>query len=76
MPPEAMPVRRSSVMALGLLRCRNSVPVLMEAYTIDPQDTRIPDTVRWIFPLLGQPMLPEIATAENGVGGWRITPVD
>jgi hypothetical protein len=75
-PPEALPVRRSSVMALGLLRCRNSLPVLMEAYKIDPPDSGIPDTVRWVFPLLGQPMLPEIATSENGVSGWRITPVD
>ena len=75
-PPEALPVRRSSVMALGLLRSRNSLPVLLEAYKIDPPDSGIPDTVRWIFPLLGQPMLPEIAASENGVSGWRITPVD
>jgi hypothetical protein len=75
-PPEALPVRRSSVMALGLLRGRNSVPVLMEAYKIDPLESAIPDTVRWVFPLLGQPMLPEIPPSKNGVSGWRITPVD
>ena len=63
-------------MALGVLRGRNSVPVLLEAYKLDPQNTAIPDTVRWIFPLLGEPMLPEIATSENWIGGWRITPVD
>ena len=76
LPPETLPVRRSSVMALGVLRGRNSVPVLLEAYKLDPQNTAIPDTVRWIFPLLGEPMLPEIATSENWIGGWRITPVD
>jgi hypothetical protein len=76
MPPESLPVRRSSVMALGLLRYGNSVPVLMEAYKVDSLDSEIPDTVRWVFPLLGQPMLPEIPSPENGVGGWRITPVD
>ena len=76
MPPESLPVRRSSVMALGLLRYGNSMPVLMEAYKVDPLDSGIPDTVRWVFPLLGQPMLPEIPSPENGVGGWRITPVD
>ena len=63
-------------MALGLLRSRKSIPVLMEAYQIDLQSSGIPDTVRWIFPLLGEPMLPEIATPAREVGGWRITPVE
>ena len=76
LPPESAAVRRSSVMALGLLRSRKSIPVLMEAYQIDLQSSGIPDTVRWIFPLLGEPMLPEIATPAREVGGWRITPVE
>jgi hypothetical protein len=76
LPPEELSVRRSSVMALGLLRSRSSIPVLTDAYKIDPQVSGIPDTVRWVLPLLGEPMLPEIVASESGIGGWRITPVD
>jgi len=50
--------------------------VLTDAYKIDPQVSGIPDTVRWVLPLLGEPMLPAIAASESGIGGWRITPVD
>lgn len=74
--PESPLVRRSSALALGLLRARNSIPVALEAYELDPQDSGIPDTVRWILPLLGEPMLPEIKPSVIGVSGWRISPVD
>lgn len=76
LPPEYLPVRRSSVMALGLLRSVKSVPVVMESYRIDPPDSGIPDTARWILPLLGQPMPSGIEPVTVGVGGWRITPVE
>ena len=76
LPPEHLPVRRSSVMALGLLRSTKSIPVVMEAYKVDPPDAGIPDTARWVLPLLGEPMPPELPPYMLGVGGWRITPVD
>jgi hypothetical protein len=76
LPPEHLPVRRSSVMALGLLRSTKSIPVVMEAYRVDPPDAGIPDTARWVLPLLGEPMPPELPPYMLGVGGWRITPVD
>ena len=76
LPPEYLPVRRSSVLSLGLLRSIKSIPVVMEAYEIDPLDAGIPDTARWVLPLLGQPMPPEIEPSRTGVGGWRITPVE
>ena len=76
LPPEYMPVRRSSVMALGLLRSTKSIPVVMESYQIDPPPDGIPDTARWILPLLGQSMPPEIPPFRIGAGGWRIIPVD
>lgn len=76
LPPEAYPVRRSSVMALGLLRSTKSIPVVKESYEIDPPYAGIPDTARWVFPLLGQPMLPEIKATRNSIGGWRIIPVE
>ncbi len=76
LPPETLPVRRASVLALGLLRSQSSVPVALEAYEVDPRDAGIPDTARWILPLLGQPMPPEIAPLRSGVGGWRISPVN
>lgn len=76
LPPEYLTVRRSSVLALGLLRSVKSVPVAMESYQIDPPQALIPDTARWILPLLGQPMPPEIPPIKMGVGGWRITPVN
>ena len=76
LPPEYMPVRRSSVMALGLLRSTKSVPVVMESYQVDPPPDGIPDTARWVLPLLGEPMPPELPRTVVGVGGWRIIPVD
>ena len=76
LPPEFLPVRRSSVMALGLLRSTKSIPVVMESYQVDPPPDGIPDTARWILPLLGQSMPPEIPPARIGAGGWRIVPVD
>ena len=74
--PEYLPVRYSSVMALGLLRSASSVPVIREAFEIDPRDSGIPDAARWTLSLLGEPMPPEPEPYLSGVGGWRITPVD
>ena len=76
LPPEFLPVRRSSVLSLGLLRSVKSIPVVMEAIEADPPTAGIPDTARWVLPLLGQPMPPEIEPSRMGVAGWRITPVD
>ncbi len=76
LPPEVVEVRRSSVLSLGLLRSIKSIPVVMESYQVDPPDAGIPDTARWVLPLLGQPMPSENAPSRTGVGGWRISPVD
>jgi hypothetical protein len=76
LPPESLPVRRSSVLSLGLLRSVKSIPVVVESSKVDPLDSGIPDTARWVLPLLGQPMPPAIVASESGIGGWRITPVD
>ncbi|MFO1004245.1 MAG: hypothetical protein U0936_28330 [Planctomycetaceae bacterium] len=76
LPPESLPVRYASVMALGLLRSAKSVAVVRESYDIDPRDSGIPDAARWTLSLLGEPMPPELVPYASGIGGWRITPID
>jgi len=71
-PPEYLPVRRMSVMALGLMRSVESIPVVQEAYASDSPESMIPGTARWVLPMLGQPAPAEIPPIEKFVGGWRI----
>lgn len=76
MPPEFLPVRRASVLALGIMRAEQSHEVVRETMVMDPQDSLIPDTARWALPLLGQPFPPELSPLRILFGGWRITPAD
>ena len=71
-PPESLPVRRMSVMALGLMRSVDSIDVVTEAYAGDSPESMIPGTARWVLPMLGQPAPAEIPPIEKFVGGWRI----
>jgi hypothetical protein len=75
-PPEWESVRRTSILALGLLRSKTSVSVVEDAYKIDPPNSLIPGTARWVMPLLGEPMLPPVPPILNQVGGWRLNPVE
>lgn len=74
-PPEELAVRRMSVMALGLMRASSTSKVVLDAYTLDPRFSLIPETARWVLPLLDQPAPPEFGPQEFWVGGWRINPV-
>lgn len=76
MPPEFDEVRRASVMALGLMRSKESVEVLQESYRIDSAQAFIPQTVRFVMPMIGQPAPPEIPELVQPIGGWKITPTD
>ncbi len=76
MPPEFDEVRRASAMALGLMRSTSSVEVLEESYRIDSAVAFIPQTVRFVMPLIGQPAPPEIPERVQSIGGWKITPTD
>ncbi|MFN9719031.1 MAG: HEAT repeat domain-containing protein [Planctomycetota bacterium] len=75
-PPEAAEVRRASVMALGLMRSKSSLEILEESYRIDPAQAFIPQTVRFVMPLIGEPIPPEIPEMVQQIGGWKITPPD
>ena len=75
MNPERIQVRRMSVLALGLMRAKDSIPVLQNAFRIDLPDTLIPGMVRWVFPLLGEHMpddYPPITV--QAVGDWKLMP--
>lgn len=74
-PPEYEYVRRMSVLALGLMRSKASVEVVREAYKMDPGDSLIPGTARWVLPLLGEPLPAEIPPNQLTTGGWRLNPV-
>jgi hypothetical protein len=73
-PPEFQPVRRSCVMALGLMRAKSSVKVLSDSYSIDPSLELIPATARFALGVIGEEMPPPIPDIPESVGGWKINP--
>lgn len=75
-PPEFPLVRQTSILALGLLRAVDSLPVVQGPNAGGAKDGTLSEVARWVLPLLGQPMPPAPVPLGIGVGGWRITPVD
>lgn len=75
-PPEWEEVRRTSLLALGLMRSKSSASVAADAYRIDPPNSLIPGTARWVLALLGEPVPPEVPPNLQTVGGWRLNPVN
>jgi len=75
-PPEWDAVRRASVLALGLMRSTTSVRVAADAYQIDSPNSLIPGAARWVMPLLGESLPPEVPPIRELVGGWRLNPVN
>jgi hypothetical protein len=63
-------------MALGLMRAKASLPCVNEAYKVDPGVSLIPGTARWVLPMLGEPLPPEIPPALRFSGGWRLKPIE
>ncbi len=76
MDPEAPQVRRMSVMALGLMRAKTSIPVLQNAFQMDAPEMLIPGMVRRVLPLLGEPMPDDYPPITQLVNGWRLMPVE
>ena len=76
MMPEQEVVRRMSAIALGLMRAKSGVPGLLEAYEIDPADSLIPDSARWSLGMIGEALPDPVRAYSQGVGGWRLSPVD
>ena len=73
--PEAPQVRRMCVMAMGLMRAKETIPDLQNAFKIDPPGSLIPGMVRWVFPLLGEPVPEDYPpTTHQDVRAWRLLP--
>ncbi len=72
--PESVPVRRVSVLCLGLLRGTSGIATVKEAFATDPLTTSIPVTAQWVLPLLGEPMPPHRPQERQLFGGWRLVP--
>lgn len=73
--PESEVVRRTSTIALGLTRAKSAVPGLLEAYTIDPGVSLIPDSARWSLGMIGEPLPEALKPYSQDVGGWRLSPL-
>ncbi|MCA9008583.1 MAG: HEAT repeat domain-containing protein [Planctomycetaceae bacterium] len=73
--PELLEVRRMAVVALGLIRAKSAIPVLLEAYKVDPAISVIPDSARWSLGMLGNPVLDPVKPYAPSIGGWRLSPV-
>ena len=77
MQPEYDQVRRMSVFALGMMRAMDSVPMLQNAFKIDPPVSLIPGMVRWVYPFLGEPVPDDYPpTTVRAVDGWRLLPAE
>jgi len=76
MMPEHEVVRRMSAIALGLMRAKSAVPGLLEAYSLDPGTSLIPDSARWSLGMIGEPLPDALKDYSQAVGGWRLIPLD
>ena len=77
MQPEWDQVRRMSVFALGMMRAKDSVPMLQNAFKIDSPETLIPGMVRWVFPFLGTPVPEDYPPVMQQPSlGWRLKPAE
>lgn len=74
MMPEFELIRRISVISLGILRSKAAVPGLLEAYTLDPQGSAIPDSARWSLGMIGEEMPEPLQGFEQFIGGWKLSP--
>ena len=74
MMPEFPMVRQISVRSLGMIGAVSSVPVVLEAYKVDPPETLIPHAARWALPLLSEPQPADIPGTIRYVGGFRLNP--
>jgi HEAT repeat protein len=74
MMPEGVPVRRVSVLCIGLMRGTSAVPTVEEAFEVDSLVTSIPVTAQWVLPLLGEPLPPHRPQDRQLFSGWRLAP--
>ena len=76
--PERAPVRRNSLLALGMMRATDSgtQAVVKESMVMDSATERVRGTTRWIHPLVGLELPPPIADYQYAIGGWRLNPIE
>lgn len=76
--PEGAPVRRNSLLALGMMRADNpgTHAVVKESMVMDSATERVRGTTRWVHPLVGLELPPPIPDYEYAVGGWRLNPIE
>ncbi|MFM7058916.1 MAG: hypothetical protein ACKO2P_18555 [Planctomycetota bacterium] len=76
--PERAPVRRNSLLALGMMRATgaDTHAVVRESMLMDSATERVRGTTRWIHPLVGLELPPPIEDHQFAIGGWRLNPLE
>lgn len=76
--PEGSPVRRNSLLALGMMRANNpgTHAVVKESMVMDSATERVRGTTRWVHPLVGLELPPPIPDYKYAIGGWRLNPIE
>lgn len=76
--PERAPVRRNSLLALGMMRATgaDTQAVVQESMLMDSATERVRGTTRWIHPLVGLKLPPPIEDHQFAIGGWRLNPLE
>ncbi|MEY3457846.1 MAG: hypothetical protein RL215_1003 [Planctomycetota bacterium] len=76
--PEGAPVRRNSLLALGMMRANNpgTHAVVKESMVMDSATERVRGTTRWVHPLVGLELPPPIPDYQYAIGGWRLNPIE
>lgn len=76
--PERAPVRRNSLLALGMMRATgaDTQAVVKESMLMDSATERVRGTTRWVHPLVGLELPPPIADYQYAIGGWRLNPLE
>ncbi len=76
--PERAPVRRNSLLALGMMRATaaDTQAVVRESMLMDSATERVRGTTRWIHPLVGLELPPPVEDHQFAIGGWRLNPLE